>query len=508
MKCFPSKSACLAAVFCIAFQSAVWAASPASLSDVRFHSGRQHDRIVFDWSEMPGYKESVADDGKCITLTFREASAPKWRGKGLSSDLVEKITHEEKNGRLIVKIFLRERAQYKVDKLKNPARIFVDVMRGNRQTKPSEASSEGDGLLKKERPKEEPTGKDPEKNGYPGDMKPGPTRDFSELELAPGLKKTIYSRWNSDGPVEAFFIEADKSKYQVKPALDKGQVIGRESVSRISQEQHAVAAVNASYFDRDGVILGMLKIDGTMAGTTYMRRTAMGIKEDGSVIFGYPYYSAQVTLGDVSWPVSGVDAERGENGLVLYNRWYGPSTRTNEYGLEFTVKKGKVAAIRTNNTPIPEDGVVVSVHGTAMDAFRGVRVGDPVEIEEDMGAEWNRVTQIVGAGPRLIEDGRIQVTAGAEEFPSDIRYGRAPRSAFGITKEGNYVLAVVDGRQSSSHGCTLTEWAQLLRQYGCVEAMNFDGGGSSALVINGELQNSPSDGTERGVASALVLLEK
>ncbi len=497
MKFFPYKSTCLAAVFCIAFQSAVWAASPASLSDVRFHSGKQHDRIVFDWSEMPGYKVDLSDDGKCITLTFRSAAASKWRGNGISSALVKKITHEEKNGRLIVKIFLHQPAQYKVEKLKNPARVFVDVVHGKAGKESAALPSDG------EQP-EKVSGGDADS----GNMKPGPTRDFSEIELAPGLKKTIYSRWNSDGPVEAFFIEADRNRYQVKPALDGGQVVGRESVSRISAEQNAVAAMNASYFDWSGVILGMLKIDGVMAGTTYMKRTAMGIMEDGSVIFGYPYYSASVTLGKRSWPVSGVDAERGENGLVLYNHWYGPSTRTNEYGLEFLVKQGKVASIRTNNTPIPKDGVVVSVHGAAMDAFRGVKVGDMARIEEDMGADWNHVKQVVGAGPRLVADGKVQVTAGAEEFPSDIRYGRAPRSAFGVTKEGNYVFAVVDGRQSSSHGCTLTEWAQLLKQYGCVDAMNFDGGGSSALVINGRLQNSPSDGNERNVGSALILVKK
>ena len=54
----------------------------------------------------------------------------------------------------------------------------------------------------------------------------------------------------------------------------------------------------------------------------------------------------------------------------------------------------------------------------------------------------------------------------------------------------------------------VTEWAELLKQYGCVNALNFDGGGSSALVIGGQLQNSPSDGEERSVGSALVILEK
>lgn len=76
------------------------------------------------------------------------------------------------------------------------------------------------------------------------------------------------------------------------------------------------------------------------------------------------------------------------------------------------------------------------------------------------------------------------------------------------TTRGTYLLAVVDGRQQSSHGCTLTEWAQLLKAFGAKDALNLDGGGSSELVAGGQVLNSPSDGRERGVGSAIVVLRK
>jgi len=100
------------------------------------------------------------------------------------------------------------------------------------------------------------------------------------------------------------------------------------------------------------------------------------------------------------------------------------------------------------------------------------------------------------------------VTAAEEQFPGDIRYGRAPRSAVGVLANGDYILGVVDGRQQSSHGLTLTEWAQLLQRFGAVDAINFDGGGSSELVAGGKILNSPSDGSERPVGAALLLLNK
>ena len=70
------------------------------------------------------------------------------------------------------------------------------------------------------------------------------------------------------------------------------------------------------------------------------------------------------------------------------------------------------------------------------------------------------------------------------------------------------LLAVVDGRQQASIGATLTEFAELFVKYGAKEAVNFDGGGSSELVIGGEIQNSPSDGSERAVGSALIVVNK
>ena len=140
--------------------------------------------------------------------------------------------------------------------------------------------------------------------------------------------------------------------------------------------------------------------------------------------------------------------------------------------------------------------------------FAGVKVGDKAVIHEELGEPWNKAVQIFGAGPTLVENGAVHVTAAEEEFPSDIASGRAPRTAIAVLKNGNYLLAVVDGRQDSSIGCTLTEFAELLVKFGAVQAINFDGGGSSEMVIGGQVMNSPSDGSERKVGAALLVVNK
>lgn len=333
--------------------------------------------------------------------------------------------------------------------------------------------------------------------------------EITVVEVAPGLTRKKYKVLKKDGPVTAYFLEADKNYYALLPALDKDRVPGRDIVTKIAAEHNAVAAVNASYFAINGEILGVTRINGKTAGTTYFTRTALGVREDGFAHIGKISYDGYVTLGDVTMPISGVDAECGENGVVVYNSFYGDSTKTNEYVVNYVVVDDKITAIQRGDTVIPENGAVVGVHGASIDAFKGAAIGDRAIIFENLGEEWTNDLHIVGVGPRLVRDGEIRNTALEEEFPRDIRVGRNPRAGFGITREGNFIFAVVDGRQPKhSIGASLEEFAQMFLDVGAIDAMNFDGGASAELVINGEIINSPSAGRERNIGDALLLIDK
>ncbi|MEI8042859.1 MAG: phosphodiester glycosidase family protein [Verrucomicrobiota bacterium] len=88
-----------------------------------------------------------------------------------------------------------------------------------------------------------------------------------------------------------------------------------------------------------------------------------------------------------------------------------------------------------------------------------------------------------------------------------------PRSAVGISRNGRYlILMAIDGRQPRySEGATTAETAEWMRKLGAYDALNLDGGGSTALVIEGEdgaplAVNRPCGspvGTERRVANHL-----
>ena len=122
---------------------------------------------------------------------------------------------------------------------------------------------------------------------------------------------------------------------------------------------------------------------------------------------------------------------------------------------------------------------------------------------------------MVSAAPVLVRDGRDDIDAAAEEVvdPADLSFGyawadqRQPRTMAGITAAGKLILATVDGRQPGvSEGLTLAEEADFMRGLGAVDAMNLDGGGSTAMVVNGTLVSHPSDATgERPVGDGILV---
>ncbi len=120
---------------------------------------------------------------------------------------------------------------------------------------------------------------------------------------------------------------------------------------------------------------------------------------------------------------------------------------------------------------------------------------------------------VAGYGPRngspgtpLVENGENH-GATAQVAPTQ----RHPRTAAGVSRDGRTLfLLVVDGRQPGwSIGATLPELAQMMLDAGAWNAVNLDGGGSSAMwhrepgAVAGRVLNRPSDGHVRPVANHL-----
>ncbi len=97
--------------------------------------------------------------------------------------------------------------------------------------------------------------------------------------------------------------------------------------------------------------------------------------------------------------------------------------------------------------------------------------------------------QVLTFGPALISGGQVTVSSSDE-------VGRAmtsnPRTAIGQISEGHYLLVVSDGRTKESAGLSLRQLAELMQSLGAQIAYNLDGGGSSTMVFQGRVVNSPT----------------
>lgn len=147
----------------------------------------------------------------------------------------------------------------------------------------------------------------------------------------------------------------------------------------------------------------------------------------------------------------------------------------------------------------------VQVHGTGSDPYYFAILKDGTADIRSANESLNDVQEAVGSPVLLMENGKIN-----EGLKGDT--GLMPRCAVGIKKDGSVVVFQADGRQAPmSVGLTLYETAQMMEKMGCVDALYLDGGGSATFASQSEgsdeltVKNSPSDGVERKVSSALLI---
>lgn len=98
----------------------------------------------------------------------------------------------------------------------------------------------------------------------------------------------------------------------------------------------------------------------------------------------------------------------------------------------------------------------------------------------------NGIVEGVSFGPALVINGeRVPITGSGG--------GLNPRTAIGQRQDGAVLLLVIDGRQAQSLGASYKDVADVMLEYGAVNAGNLDGGSSSMMIWNGEVLNTRSN---------------
>ena len=453
----------LLAVFLLLLPSSV----RAQVTGMRVGSGAARIRVVLDMDSASKFRDRSTQDRVLLEIDTAAKSRiqRKLDDTTVSDVVLEKIG--KKSARL--QVSLKKPAQHKVLVLKNPNRIVIDVYRIQ--------------IIKVSK------------------------------DLGKGLQYTFWQDDMSGLPVRLYVLSlAPESAYYLKPFPGGVHANGRGRLSRATAAAGARAAVNACYFDTDGWVIGNCKWNDSFYGVESSPRSAFIVDREGkpSVQKDLAYQGTATLPGGRTLTILGMNRQRITDDLVLFNGNYGRGTRTNEHGREIRIRQGRAVEIATKgNIPLDNSSIVLSGHGVNADALARIKKGDRVAVNQTLGSrKADEARLVVGAGPLLLENGQVNVRIREEAIAPDIAFGRAPRTGAGVTADGTVLLMVVDGRSQYSAGMTLKEFAQYLKRFGAVSAVNFDGGGSSEMVLDGRIMNRPSDGAERPVAIGLGVFRK
>ena len=263
---------------------------------------------------------------------------------------------------------------------------------------------------------------------------------------------------------------------------------------------------------------------------------AFGMLADNTAKIGKYDLSIQIEHAGKSSKLTALNRERGDQESILYtSSWSHKSstsykkTLTNSTGMEVVVQTptsvdqnvalgskttGTVIGIRPygqkTSATIPENGrgFVISAHGDEVDNIRNMKIGDNVSVSFNMDTNWKNANFMLATGPLLVQNGKVAMTID----PNSPRVKeRTARTAVATDSTGKRVFFVTvdSGVSGVSAGMTLTEFANHLVNIGAHNAINLDGGGSTAMVtrkygdVYPTLVNRPSAGSERSVSAIL-----
>lgn len=288
-------------------------------------------------------------------------------------------------------------------------------------------------------------------------------------------------------------------------------------------ESTVVAAINGDFFHSSGVPTGGMEIHGVVLKQP-IKHSVFGFTVDGKPFIDVIEFSSWLENGAARIDINGYNSPRVEDQTIVYNRYYGRSTRTNGWGHEYFLRYidspkalndtlrmvVQTVQVGVGDMAIPEDGIILSSHGAATTALMNtISLLDTVEYISQTKPLAEKVEFFVAGLPRIIRDGKVSVEA--DEGPNKHIDPRHPRTAVGYDESGNNVyFVVVDGRQPGySVGMSLDELARFMVNIGVYQGLNLDGGGSSALVVKDVVVNRPSDTTgERAVSNAVLVIRE
>ena len=280
-----------------------------------------------------------------------------------------------------------------------------------------------------------------------------------------------------------------------------------------------LGGTNGDFFTvANGIALGTCIRGGIICTSEHSSFESVGFDEQGNAQIGRLDLNISfedLTLGQTYAQLAFNKNMDKSTGLLLYSSVYGPDNAAvgNTINVSVAIDSGEARVnqkisgtiddVFSAEGPVKldEDHFLLCVnldtpYQTVIPVLNSMRPGDEVEISFSGNSEWESMYYVVGGEKRLLKGGN---------FADQTNTTKAPRTAIGIKANGDIVLYTADGRDSAhSAGLTYAQLAQRMKDLGCVDAINLDGGGSTQLhcTLPGDTKdtivNKPSENRRCG----------
>ncbi len=331
-------------------------------------------------------------------------------------------------------------------------------------------------------------------------------------KVTEGVQHSYTARFNEKGWQRTHVLEInlENENLDLVTMFSKNGVSTFQTVEDMAKDEGVIAAVNGDFFNWTGSPLGFTVEDGRVISSPSHDTGLAALLEDenGFVFTGYVDMQLIVTCPmGYKAEIIHINKHHSMESMVLYTKDWGNVTPGSHDGVsELVVEDNVVREIRRDmdGVAVPENGYVLATSTkTSTYLVDNFKVGDKVELSYTLTPDFGKIKTAIGGGTVLVKDGARAT------FTNNVT-GSHPRTAAGIDRSGKKLfLVTVDGRQTATSGMTQTELADYMISLGAYDAINFDGGGSSTMVVReGETNtlgvvNMLSEGKPRKVATSL-----
>ena len=334
-----------------------------------------------------------------------------------------------------------------------------------------------------------------------------------------------------DGPYSLNILVVDlrTPNLSIESFRPVGLVRTSEQATRNDKKGHRViAAINSDFFSfKTGWPVNNQVQDGEFVFGAQTQRSHLILDEENKPYIERTSFQGwtKTSKGKI-YVISGVNDVHRSDAIILHNSFSDSATSADANGeiVSLSLLNNHWSVGDTMRMIVQRPGIADLAHisrGKAVlwigrgasvgSAAADMTAGDTLLVFVGMRPSITHPKTVLG-GVGMIIAGRKPVTDSTNvEEKTNVNFltARHPRTFVGFDKDSTRLyLCVVDGRQQRSIGMNFHEMADFLLSIGVWNAVNFDGGGSTTMVLRGKIVNSPSDATgERPVANTLQVIE-